>query len=416
MNQNKIKRLLQNFVGASASVAVVTTVAATNVNIEANFINVTLIENRAYYELNVVEPVIEVTDSSGANPEPMVAELRLNVTNQWDEFSYPLTFGYNAGWIESLRPQQAYTLAIEVNQGSNWRTLATYPLSARTVTAAVIDSLEFVTTPLSTTGTIFASINTQVGARPVDRWEAYFAYGENTYQILLPLGNAQVEIPNVPHINEAISLTVTGYDQDTIVIETSTQLTPMPYVNASMQIAMPTLTTLSLSFNRDLSLTNSQYGVTLTIEDASSSDYLVTDDTLLIDNLQQGETYTLAWWLQYQSSANETETLILSTQLIRVLQTPVYVLSIAPLGQGTMLRLNFEHNLDLTAIFLTIDDEVEPLPFILMETTDTLLIYELYLMTPLAEGTELTLTLVQAEPHDYPISFLSFTFQGGNER
>ncbi len=59
---DKVKKMMGNFVGASASVAVVAAVASFSISVEANFIDVTVFQNRAFYQLEVRE-IVEIEGS-----------------------------------------------------------------------------------------------------------------------------------------------------------------------------------------------------------------------------------------------------------------------------------------------------------------------------------------------------------------
>jgi hypothetical protein len=48
-----------------------------------------------------------------------------------------------------------------------------------------------------------------------------------------------------------------------------------------------------------------------------------------------------------------------------------------------------------------------------VDENDAISFYELVLETAIPLGSSLALTLVQASPYDYPITFYSFNFQGG---
>jgi hypothetical protein len=87
-SSEKAKRLMRNTVGAGTSVAVVAAVASFTISVEASFMNVTVFQNLAFYQLEVRE-IVEIVGSGELPedmPEPVNTPVRLRVQNQWDDF------------------------------------------------------------------------------------------------------------------------------------------------------------------------------------------------------------------------------------------------------------------------------------------------------------------------------------------
>ena len=216
----KMKRMASNFVGVTASVAVVATVASFSISVEAAFLDVTVFQNRAFYELEVNE-IVEIVGSGEIPeeaPEPINTPVRLRVQNQWDDFFLPLIYGYNQGFIEPLRPNQQYTLSIEIEQTLGWSTLDTYLFNTQPTNAAVISEVLETTSPLDPITHLDVSVFTQNGGTPPIDWQLELRYGDTVINEPLVVGENQLRFENIDHVNAPIELSVVA------LFETSSEI------------------------------------------------------------------------------------------------------------------------------------------------------------------------------------------------
>jgi hypothetical protein len=79
------------------------------------------------------------------------------------------------------------------------------------------------------------------------------------------------------------------------------------------------------------------------------------------------------------------------------------------------VELTIDRIPNLVNLYLSIGafDQETAIPLTLVDENDAISFYELVLETAIPLGSSLALTLVQASPYDYPITFYSFNFQGG---
>lgn len=417
LNQSKAKRFISNFVGASASVAVVTAVASVTIAIEARFINVDVFENRAFYQLEVIENII--VDGSGSLPssdvEPSApATVQLRVENQWDNFVIQLMYGLNQGSIEPLRSNQAYTLTIELEDTLGWRTLDTYTFNTRPRTNALITSIEETTTPLSNTTAFDIRFITQNGFSEAESWEVALTYGSVSDTRITSVGEQNLVWSNLPHQNTDVHVgiyaTING--ERKLIHETTQSTTP--YVDAAIDLRFPTIGTLQITptFN-NLEL-NATYSIELINSQQVSQIFDLSSEGLRIDNLVAEQTYQLKWMLKTE---DQREFVILEKALTPISQ-PFFVLSIQPAFNGVTFELTIDRIPTLNSIYLSIGEwnEASAHAFTLINENNDVSYFELFLQTGIPLGSSLALTLVQASPYDYPITFYSFNFQGGISR
>lgn len=115
--EEKIKSLFQKTITTTTSVTAVVVATILMPRVEASFIDVSIFDDAIYYQLDVREILEE-------DEEAQAPELRLNVTNQWDDILIPLDYGVNEGLIEPLRPGQAYTFSVQMYANFLWSTIA----------------------------------------------------------------------------------------------------------------------------------------------------------------------------------------------------------------------------------------------------------------------------------------------------
>jgi len=426
-SQSKAKRLMRNFTGAGASVAVVTAVASMTVSVQAKFLDVTVFENKAYYQVEVVETItIEGSGSLAEDAEvPTQQSVRMRVQNQWDDFVISLLYGFNEGVIEPLRANQSYTLTVEMEGSIGWRTLDTYTFNTRPRTNSVVSQLVENTTPLSEKTSFTSSIFTQDGTVEATNWYAELAYGNIRQKQSLIIGDNDINWLNLPHQNADANLQVFATLDGVEKLITTRTFQTIPFVDANMILSFPTYTSLRVETTEDPYYQDATYAIEVTSIQSSGSVnqtlenakeiYPLTTSPLLIENLMQGETYTLSWMMTYQDDLGKTNTLTLIRKNIVPILTPIFVLGIYGSENSTRFDLTIDNRLTINSMKLTLtsDGQSQVLTFDELLSSDNAYHFTVTLDSQLTLGSTLELLMVQAAPYDYPITIRSIVYQGG---
>lgn len=134
--KDKIRKLFQNSVGVTASAAAVVVATPLFDNVTAEFNDFKLLEDAIYYDVEVVEEVLE---DSGPNALP----LRLVIENQWERIEVALDYGTNENVLSELRPNANYTFTVQMDKGLTWVTLASEQVTTENELAGVIGPVEY---------------------------------------------------------------------------------------------------------------------------------------------------------------------------------------------------------------------------------------------------------------------------------
>jgi hypothetical protein len=418
-SQSKAKRLMSNLTGVSASVAVVTAVASMTVSVQGQFLNVSVFENKAFYQVEVVETItIEGSGSLAEDAEvPTQQPIRMRVQNQWDDFVVSLLYGVNEGFIEPLRENQSYTLTIEMEANLGWRTLDTFTFNTRPRTNGVVSQLLETTTPLSDTTSFEASILTQDGPIVATNWFAELHYGSIRQQQPLQIGSNQIQWLDLPHQNAIVSIDVYATVDGTEKVITSRQFETIPFVDADINLSFPNLTSLKVETTEDATYGGATYAIELSAIQSSITPtvYPLSASPLLIENLVQGELYSLNWTMSYLDNDGINRKLILLEKTIAAILTPMYVLGIYPGETSTRFDLTIDPRLNIDQMQLILTNQGQSTVLTFGQVT---LNNDSYSMTAsmnsrLILGTTLELVMIQVAPYDYPITIRSIVYQGG---
>lgn len=426
-NQSKAKRLMSNLTGAGASVAVVTAVASMSVSVQAQFLDVSVFENKAFYQVEVIETItIEGSGSLAEDAEvPTQQPVRMRVQNQWDDFVISLLYGVNEGFIEPLRENQSYTLTVEMEGSLGWRTLDTYTFNTRPRTNSVISQLVETTTPLSETTSFEASIFTQDGPVEASNWYVELAYGNIRQQQPLVVGANQIQWLDLPHQNSDATLQVYATIDGEQRSITTRAFETTPFVDANINFSFPTLTSLLVESTSDPTFDGATYAIEVSpIQSTPSLNkaqrnakvvYPITTSSLLIENLNQGESYQLSWLMSYQDELGNNRTLTLTEKNINPILTPVFVLGIYPTDNNTRFDLTIDNRLtiDRMELIITSNGQSQVLTFNQLLTSEDAYTFTVTLASALTLGSTLELVLTQVAPYDYPITLRSIVYQGG---
>ena len=413
----KMKRMAGNFVGVTASVAVVATVASFSISVEAAFLDVTVFQNRAFYELEVNE-IVEVVGSGEIPeeaPEPINTPVRLRVQNQWDDFFLPLIYGYNQGFIEPLRPNQQYTLSIEIEQTLGWSTLDTYLFNTQPTNAAVISEVLETTSPLDPITHLDVSVFTQNGGTPPTDWQLELRYGDTVINEPLVVGENQLRFENIDHVNAPIELSVVALFETSSEIFATRTVEPTIFVDGDITLAFPSLTTLAIHTRKTVSLPGATFQFKMTEEGQLSTTQNGENDLVEFTNLNQGQAYFFEWIIRYQDSLNAFKDVVLFSQTITPILTPIYVISVYDQDNGQVLEVTIDRDVEIETLSIQGEQNgnLFNLPFTLVQETNNALTYRLETDFMFNTGVAFALVLMQPAPLDYPITLQTIVFQQG---
>lgn len=416
-SSSKAKRLMGNVVGAGTSVAVVAAVASFAISVEASFINVTVFQNRAFYQLEVRE-IVEIEGSGELPedmPEPVNTPVRLRVQNQWDDFFIPLIYGYNEGFIEPLRPNQQYTLSIELEQAISWSTLDTFLFTTNPTNAAIISEMIETTSPLDPFTQLAVNVLTQNGGNPPSDWKLTLSYGETLIERPLSVGENLVTFEDLPHVNAPIELEVLAVFPEETTSMTKRVYEASEFVEGDIQLSFPSLTTLAIATSKATTLPSPTYQVRLTPVGQPAVVFQANEDQFTIDNLIQGQPYLFEWLLTYQINVNQTKDVLLYSQTIIPILTPIYVLSVYPDAMGQIIEVTIDKDLAIESLSIQgqQDDIFFNLPLTLVQETNAAYLYRLTTEMVFTTGIEFALVLTQSAPFAYPITLQTIVFQQG---
>lgn len=418
-NQNKIKRLMGQVVGVSAGATVVfATAAAVSISLQATFIDVAVFEDRAFYQLEVIETVTVSEEGEASEVVETEAEtVRLRVQNQWDDISIPLLYGYNEGFIEPLRSNQDYTLTIEVERALGWTTLDTYFFNTTPKTVATISNPVFSTTSINPLMDLELNILTQKAAN--DEVTFYGTVLSPTIEVTfdLDLGENLVSLPDLSHRNETLIVEIYASGSTGPTLLTTREFKTPEYINASIDFSFPTLTTLNIDADLDTSsFENINYGIRLYQGETLVNTFIFNSGGMLtIENLVENNDYSVEWYFSYQIGSGRKEVLIDQYE-IRPIAMPLFVLDIQNVGQQQRLGLTIDKDLEYQSIQLLYRDatRLETFSFTIDQVGTTTDLYRLVVPFLFTANSELTLIMTQPSPFDYPIVLRTIIFQGGN--
>jgi hypothetical protein len=415
-NKEKIKRLMGQVVGASAGVAVIVTAAATSVQVEASFLSVTVFQDRAFYQLEVSENIIYSSEDSESDIVIELDLVRLRVQNQWDDFSIPLVYGFNEGFIEPLRANQNYTLSIEIQRPIGWAVLETFLFNTQPKTVAIIEDITYITQPTLETMDISVSMLVQQGNESIDRFFLRVLGSEIDTTVDISTGQQTIEILNLPHTNEVLSFQIySDLANETKLLTSRDKRTP-PYILSQLSLTFTDLTTLKVMYDLDYqSLPQTSYGLRVIEGNTASTYFPLLDNELSINNLITNQPYLLEWYMTYLMDDQIQEVIIDQRPVLPIIE-PLYVLDIVEINGNQRVTLTIDNDLNYDQIFIeyVFNSQTVILPFTLLLPGAVTSIYELTTPFIFASQSTISIVIIQPPPNNYPIYLQSFTFQGGN--
>jgi hypothetical protein len=190
---------------------------------------------------------------------------------------------------------------------------------------------------------------------------------------------------------------------------------PSEFVSGDISLSFPNFTSLKIETNKQTTLPNPTYQVRLTQEGQPSTTYPANENFLTIDNLIQGEAYLLEWMLTYQANVNQVKNVVLFSQNVLPILTPIFVLSIYTEDMGQVLEVTIDNDLSIETLSIQGEQNGSfiDLPFTLVQETNFAYFYRLQTDLVFEKGIQFALVLTQPAPLDYPITLQQIVFQQG---
>jgi hypothetical protein len=375
--QEKIRRMMGTFVGGSVSVATIAVVTSFQISLQATFLDLKVFQNSAYYELEIIENVIIENSSSSEEAPPLPEPLptRLWVENQWGNFEVTLAYGLNEGQLSPLRENENYTLSIQYQSNLGWSTLATETIQTAPRLLANVDAFTFEGDYQDETIALEMVVSTQVGFRPVDRFELTLTQGNQQWIETLTPGMTPLRFENLPHLNQTYRVDIQAIIQnqpETIFTKTYASL---PFVHGNYERSFSSPGTLIVSPSRlSSTLTHEIY----TFEVVTSSqtfiqDWNGNDTNIVFDNLPYDEIIVFNWYVSFDRVSGN-ETILVSEETLVSIGQPTLVLSLFTQDDITTIQLTIDRTYAFTSLALY--QQQRTLPFEMINENDVARYYE----------------------------------------
>jgi len=416
--QEKVKRMMTNFVGVGASVVVVAAAVSFSINIQANFLELVVFKDKAFYQVEIIQDVqLDGSIEDGQLPPepPTPPALRLRVQNQWDDFYVPMQLGINEGFIEPLRESQTYTLSVEVQNVIDWSVVNNETFRTIPKNMAVITAIDHVTMPTNPLMNVSIQTYTQSAQPDVGQWVVALTATDLERTQILQLGQDTIQFVDIPHRNESYEVSIAYVNADQKSVMAIKQWTPSEYVNARMSLSFDTLTSLRIESQLDyLSFANSVYYVQLTNPLGESEVLTLTNTDFIINTLQAGFTYDLRWFFTYPLANGQLKEVTIEHRPVTSLLTPLYFVSFANQPTGQIISLTIDNDVVFERITLryTFNEIITEVSFNLISVGPFTSLYQVTMMTTIDVGATIQLILQQPAPLDYPITLVSFIYGG----
>lgn len=254
--QGKVGQIFQNTVAVTTTVAVVVVATPLFDNVSAEFLELRLLENQIYFEVQVIEAL-------GEDQDPAGRPLRLIVENQFERIEVDLEYGLNANVLNNLRPNAQYTFTVQMDKGLVWTTL----LTERVRTASEIAGIIGPATTVRSDDVRNVSLNvfTQAGGESIQFYQFVViddgqailtlpaAEGEQTLEFELPLANKtyRLELQAITTDSQLRTLDSRNFNPKAVFNSTvdydyiyphqilvKPQIIPDPFINAEYRLVL----------------------------------------------------------------------------------------------------------------------------------------------------------------------------------
>jgi hypothetical protein len=390
--QDRVKRLLGNVVVASTSVTVLVAAASFSPQFQATIYELTPFVDRLAFDIDV----------SAIDDDVQSTPLRIKLESQWDTLYQDITFGRQQGFIEALRPQQRYTFTIEQFQTLTWSSIVSETFSTRAdVAQAAFLAIEETTHPLETTTSIMTQVFIQDSLPNADAWYVQLQQDTLTFTQPMSIGETTLYWDFEQVSNSLIEFSVLRLSGEQLQTIRTTTVAPQLYIDGSLTIFFPSLTTLHVEANIKGLFADHEWVIVLDND----------EETLMFPNredvhsitLSPGKLYQLSWLLYIE--ANTPALLLLATPII-TLDNPLYSLQIININNDFHIEFQIP-NLLIHEVELRVSFEAETIFIPLTYQDDGL--WSAITPTALDASENLSLMIRLDVPYDYWIVFNTFT-------
>lgn len=288
--QSKVGQIFQNSVAATTSVAVVVVATPLFDNVNAQFIELRLLENQIYYE-------VEILESVGEEQEPNGRPLRLIVESQWETIEVELEYGLNQNVLTGLRPNAQYTFTVQMDKGLVWNTLVSERVQTESELAGVIG-------PASTLASfegrdVTMNIFAQAGGVEIQFYQ-FVVIEDGQAIITLPVVEGEQTINfNLPPANKSFEIQLQAITANSeLVTLDSRAFNPKAIFNSTLDASYiyPHQILIQPTIVPDAFI-DAQYRLILKQDNLVFENIPITDDLLL--EVSPDTNYTLEWVAVY---------------------------------------------------------------------------------------------------------------------
>jgi hypothetical protein len=397
--KEKIRRMMSSFVGGSVSVATIAVVSSFQISLQATFLDLKVFQNAAYYEIEIIDTMI-VDETSSLDVEPLPPEplpTRLWVENQWGNFEVTLSYGVNQGELSPLRENENYTLTIQYQGDLGWTSLATETIKTAPRLLGNVNNFTFDGAYQDNTIDVSMTVSTQVGFRPVDRFEVVLSQGDQQWMESVSTGTTALSFKDLPHRNETYELRILAYIQNLAEEIFKQTYASMPFVDGMVERYFSTPGTLVVVPTQ----------LSSTLQDEVYSFEITTDQTTLVqswdgiaseiifNNLPLRSMIRLSWFVSYRQS-NQTKSILVSEEFIPSIGQPTLVLSKSMNGSMTTIQLTIDRAYDFNS--LALHQGNRRLDFDLINQNDDARYYEITVEEAVTGSWELRGLLQESNP------------------
>jgi hypothetical protein len=271
------------------------------------------------------------------------------------------------------------------------------------------------TSPLDPITHLDVSVFTQNGGTPPTDWQLELRYGDTVINEPLVVGENQLRFENIDHVNAPIELSVVALFETSSEIFATRTFEPTIFVDGDINLAFPSLTTLAIQTRKTVSLPGATFQFKMTEEGQISTTQNGENDLVEFTNLNQGQAYFFEWIIRYQDSLNAFNDVVLFSQTITPILTPIYVISVYAQDNGQVLEVTIDRDLEIETLSIQGEQNgnLFNLPFTLVQETNTASTYRLETDFMFNTGVAFALVLMQPAPLDYPITLQTIVFQQG---
>ena len=333
--QGKVGQVFQNTVAATTSVAVVVVATPLFDNVTAEFVELRLLENQIYYEVEVLEAVGEEQEANGR-------PLRLIVESQWETIEVELNYGLNQNVLNDLRPNAQYTFTVQMDKGIVWTTLISERVRTESELAGIVGPAT--TIPSVAQRDVSLNVFAQAGGVEVQFYQ-FVVIEDGQAIITLPVEEGEQTVNfQLPAANKSFEFQLQAITQTSELITLDQRaFNPKAIFNSTVNISYlyPHQFLIQPTFIADAFI-EPQYRMVLKENGIVLENIPVTSDLVL--NVSPETTYTLEWVAVYMDPrTNENHQDVLSSETFTTPPELFYIIQEIKRDEGTQILMQFEN-------------------------------------------------------------------------